>query len=48
MHNDTLKTFFDDDMMMTPLPKEIPQKAAPEGMDFFDNDSFWSGSLTWY
>eukprot|EP00978_Attheya_sp_CCMP212_P010033 scaffold24032_cov49-Attheya_sp.AAC.3 len=48
MHNDTLKTFFDDDMMMTPLPKEIPQKGAPEGMDFFDNDCFWSGSITWY
>ena len=39
LHNDRLETFFNPD---DHLPKE------PVSGDFFDNDSFWSGSLTWY
>lgn len=41
LHNNKLKTFFN--------PEEEIQKEEPVGgEDFFDNDSFWSGSLTWY
>ena len=36
LHNDKLKTFY------TP---PSPQSCTD---DFFDNDSFWSGSITWY
>lgn len=37
LHNDKLETFCD------------PRKQAPENInDFFDNDSFWSGSMTWH
>jgi hypothetical protein len=36
LHNDKLETFF------TP---PSPQKRSDV---FFDNDSFWSGSITWY
>jgi hypothetical protein len=42
LHNDKLETFFNPDH--TPVEK----KAVPSGDDFFDNDSFWSGSITWY
>eukprot|EP00339_Tiarina_fusa_P015456 CAMPEP_0117030848 /NCGR_PEP_ID=MMETSP0472-20121206/22234_1 /TAXON_ID=693140 ORGANISM="Tiarina fusus, Strain LIS" /NCGR_SAMPLE_ID=MMETSP0472 /ASSEMBLY_ACC=CAM_ASM_000603 /LENGTH=209 /DNA_ID=CAMNT_0004739039 /DNA_START=43 /DNA_END=669 /DNA_ORIENTATION=+ len=39
LHNDRLETFVNPN---TPsVQKEL------EGCDFFDNDSFWSGSLTW-
>lgn len=41
MHNDRLETFFNPDEALS-LPKEDVSG------DFFDNDSFWSGSLTWY
>lgn len=42
LHNNKLETFFN--------PNEVIQKEEPVGggEDFFDNDSFWSGSLTWY
>jgi hypothetical protein len=43
MHNDKLDTFF--------LPGKVlsqPKEPVNGGDDFFDNDSFWSGSLTWY
>jgi hypothetical protein len=37
LHNDKLKTFCD------------PRKQYRENTnDFFDNDSFWSGSMTWH
>lgn len=42
LHDNKLETFF------TPR-KQAP--AAPVANDsdvFFDNDSFWSGSITWY
>ncbi|EEC49359.1 predicted protein [Phaeodactylum tricornutum CCAP 1055/1] len=38
LHNNKLETFFE--------PKTAPKKEFTE--DFFDNDSFWSGSITWY
>jgi hypothetical protein len=43
LHNDKLETFLNPDA-------EVPVESnkAPEGDDFFDNDSFWSGSITWY
>jgi hypothetical protein len=42
MHNDKFETFFN--------PKEIisPKEEPVSPGDFFDNDHFWSGSLTWY
>lgn len=37
LHNDKIETFCD------------PKKQSPKREDdFFDNDSFWSGSITWY
>jgi hypothetical protein len=45
LHNDKLETFFNPD---TPAPTPVAKKAVPSGDDFFDNDSFWSGSITWY
>jgi len=37
LHNDRIETFCD------------PKQEAPKQVDdFFDNDSFWSGSITWY
>mmetsp|Transcript_17327 Transcript_17327/g.19995 ORF Transcript_17327/g.19995 Transcript_17327/m.19995 type:complete len:195 (-) Transcript_17327:404-988(-) len=37
LHNDKLETFCD------------PKQQSPKQVDdFFDNDSFWSGSITWY
>lgn len=39
LHNDKLETFF----------REPPvEKKEVASQDFFDNDSFWSGSITWY
>lgn len=40
MHNDKLETFV--------TPKALSSAKEPFSGDFFDNDSFWSGSLTWY
>jgi len=60
MHNDTLKTFFDDDLLSPKVPPstedhekdtlEHSPALLPCGKsnDFFDDDSFWSGSITWY
>jgi hypothetical protein len=42
LHNDKLETFFNPDH--TPVEKKV----VPSADDFFDNDSFWSGSITWY
>jgi len=45
LHNERLETFLNPNEVPTPLP----QPKEPESVDdFFDNDSFWSGSLTWY
>lgn len=44
MHNDKLETFFNPDTLSL---KSITAK-CDAGDDFFDNDSFWSGSITWY
>lgn len=37
LHNDKLETFLNPDEVKSPV-----------GDDFFDSDSFWSGSITWY
>jgi hypothetical protein len=37
LHNDKLETFVDQEA-----------KENHHVNDFFDNDSFWSGSITWY
>lgn len=42
LHNDKLETFFNPDA------SPVEKKVVPSGDDFFDNDSFWSGSITWY
>eukprot|EP00934_Nitzschia_sp_Nitz4_P006079 Nitzschia sp. Nitz4//scaffold5_size260463//145637//146341//NITZ4_000988-RA/size260463-augustus-gene-0.34-mRNA-1//-1//CDS//3329555358//6069//frame0 len=39
LHNNQLETFCDQSTL---------EKEQPLSGDFFDNDSFWSGSLTWY
>eukprot|EP00549_Striatella_unipunctata_P009131 CAMPEP_0118696928 /NCGR_PEP_ID=MMETSP0800-20121206/14166_1 /TAXON_ID=210618 ORGANISM="Striatella unipunctata, Strain CCMP2910" /NCGR_SAMPLE_ID=MMETSP0800 /ASSEMBLY_ACC=CAM_ASM_000638 /LENGTH=236 /DNA_ID=CAMNT_0006596189 /DNA_START=120 /DNA_END=827 /DNA_ORIENTATION=+ len=41
MHNDTLETYDDDSSFSS---DSFP---APQSDAFFDNDSFWSGSITW-
>jgi hypothetical protein len=44
MHNDKFQTFSNPKKAKAlSIPKE-----EPIGVDFFDNNSFWSGSLTWY
>eukprot|EP00956_Cyclotella_meneghiniana_P018233 scaffold30235_cov67-Cyclotella_meneghiniana.AAC.1 len=45
-HNDNLETFYDFNDLVNPPH----QGAGSAGKDdvFFDNDSFWSGSITWY
>jgi hypothetical protein len=42
LHNNKLETFF------TPAEVVKPKVPLHVSGDFFDNDSFWSGSLTWY
>jgi hypothetical protein len=42
MHNDKFETFINPKQALS-IPKE-----EAIGVDFFDNNSFWSGSLTWY
>jgi len=53
LHNDKIETFFspDTETETTDVPQEpVAAPKLPAGLsgDFFDNDSFWSGSLTWY
>lgn len=36
LHNDKIETFGN------------PEQSISNPDDFFDNDSFWSGSITWY
>lgn len=40
LHNNKLETFV--------TPSDVVEHEEPLSSDFFDNDSFWSGSLTWY
>jgi len=50
MHNDTLKTY-DDTAQQVCSNDVLPignKKLKTSTEDFFDNDSFWSGSITWY
>eukprot|EP00579_Thalassiosira_antarctica_P007949 CAMPEP_0201880114 /NCGR_PEP_ID=MMETSP0902-20130614/10811_1 /ASSEMBLY_ACC=CAM_ASM_000551 /TAXON_ID=420261 /ORGANISM="Thalassiosira antarctica, Strain CCMP982" /LENGTH=216 /DNA_ID=CAMNT_0048408083 /DNA_START=61 /DNA_END=711 /DNA_ORIENTATION=+ len=44
-HNDSLATFYDQDDLS---PYSLPKGGASMDDVFFDNDSFWSGSITWY
>ena len=39
-HNDSHETFYDN------FSRTLQQGGASD--DFFDSDSFWSGSITWY
>lgn len=49
LHNDKLETFFEPDQnLKESKPVQEYRKAVPTSNDFFDNDSFWSGSITWY
>lgn len=57
LHNDVLETFYDDvskydrnqSMFKQPLTSRSLEKTpSTSSDDFFDNDSFWSGSITWY
>lgn len=41
LHNDKLETFYSPDA-------DVNKEESPASDDFFDNDSFWSGSITWY
>lgn len=43
MHNDRLETFMNPD-----APVSLPKEDESLSGDFFDSDSFWNGSLTWY
>ncbi|KAL7477151.1 hypothetical protein ACHAW6_002964 [Cyclotella cf. meneghiniana] len=43
-HNDNLETFYD----FSDLSNSIDMGEASGNDVFFDNDSFWSGSITWY
>ena len=43
-HNDSLETFYDFDAIACSLHNE----GVSANDVFFDNDSFWSGSITWY
>jgi len=48
-HDDISETFYDK--CSTPYPKNCASEQIGRGVDdddFFDKDSFWSGSITWY
>jgi len=42
LHNDKIETF------CSPQPCQVDSDTQLNSDDFFDNDSFWSGSITWY
>jgi len=53
LHNDTMETFYQSETQLSTLKdyssyclKGLSQSSKSD--DFFDNDSFWSGSITWY
>lgn len=43
-HNDSFETFYD----FNDLANTLHKGGAASNDAFFDNDSFWSGSITWY
>lgn len=45
-HNDSLETFYDINDFTSYSPPHNGGSSMNEA--FFDNDSFWSGSITWY
>lgn len=44
LHNDKIETFCGPEPCMNSSDSPVPTGCD----DFFDNDSFWSGSITWY
>ena len=48
LHKNTLETFFDEKMNNSNPSDPHPGKCKMASDDFFDNDSFWSGQITWY
>jgi hypothetical protein len=49
MHKNSFETFVDQVIFSAPSPdnnKATVSNSASD--DFFDNDSFWSGQITWY
>jgi len=51
-HNDVLETFYEKDISKTaphqPVINSGKSISNVANDDFFDNDSFWSGSITWF
>lgn len=48
-HKNKLETFIDKDTDLSRYKnKAIPDKFKTANDDFFDNDSFWNGQITWY
>ena len=51
LHQDYQETFIDKEIDSTTtnlITKLHPGKCKMASDDFFDNDSFWSGQITWY
>lgn len=56
MHKNTMETFFDQGhkangnsgSTLVPIATVAPVPKTSASEDFFDNDSFWSGQITWY
>jgi len=46
LHNHKLETFITKEEAAKPASTSIGH--PPDSDDFFDSDSFWSGSITWY
>jgi hypothetical protein len=49
-HHDTLATFYDANLLSMNDPDDSTEFGVKNDKngDFFDNDCFWSGSITWY
>ena len=55
VHNNTLETFYDEKQQDNYQPKttsfvlpESNDTSSESNAAIFDNDSFWSGSISWY
>ncbi|GFH51375.1 hypothetical protein CTEN210_07851 [Chaetoceros tenuissimus] len=49
MHKNSFETFVDKDIFSAPSPHDNKATVSNSASDdFFDNDSFWSGQITWY
>jgi len=46
LHNNTLETFYDEKDDQKFMPKNVVSNDNEAAI--FDNDSFWSGSITWF